>query len=83
MFVWPYGAKYEGSYAADKRNGQGEYVYADGRMYRGEYKDDRPHGYGVEMAKDTTVIYDGSWAYGEFVGDGGSVAGSIAESVRR
>jgi hypothetical protein len=77
MFVWPYGAKYEGSYNHDKRNGFGEYVYADGRVYRGEYKDDRPHGYGVEVAKDGGVLYDGNWAFGEFLGDGVSMAGSI------
>jgi hypothetical protein len=80
MFVWPYGAKYEGSYHADKRNGYGEYVYPDGRSYQGEYRDDRPHGYGVEKSKDGTVLHDGQWTFGEFLGndDCVSVAASIA-----
>jgi len=69
MFVWPYGAKYEGSYYQNKRNGMGVYVYADERKYQGEYKGDRPHGYGVEFDKDGTVLYDGNWAFGEFIGD--------------
>ena len=79
MFVWPYGAKYEGSYLGDKRNGPGEYVYADGRSYRGEYQDDRPHGYGVEVSKDGSVLYDGNWARGEFVGDDCGI--SISPSI--
>ena len=75
MFTWPYGAKYEGEYEKDRRNGAGMYVYADGRTYKGEYKDDRPHGYGTEYTKDGSVLYDGVWQFGEFVGDdNGSVS---------
>ena len=66
--TWPYGAHYQGEFAQDKRNGVGQYMHADGRSYTGNYKDDRPHGQGVLVAKDGTVLYDGNWELGEFLG---------------
>jgi hypothetical protein len=66
--TWPYGAYYQGEFLRDKRNGSGEYRYADGRYYTGMYQDDRPHGYGVLRARDGTVLYDGQWELGEFLG---------------
>ena len=68
IMTWPYGAHYQGTFENDKRNGHGEYHYADGRYYVGSYHHDRPHGYGVLKSEDGTVIYDGQWEYGEFVG---------------
>lgn len=78
--VWHRGDKYKGSYANDMRNGPGELLYSDGRVYRGDYVDDRRHGYGVETSRDGKVLYDGFWAYGEFVGDGGDT-GSVVASI--
>jgi hypothetical protein len=69
VLTWPYGAYYEGQFADDKRNGEGRYCYADGRCYTGTYKDDRPHGYGIMKAEDGTIIYDGFWQLGEFIGN--------------
>ena len=66
-----------GEFSDNKRNGNGEYQYADGRRYVGEYIDEKPHGFGIETDKSGEVLYDGNWAYGEFVGDAESVAGSI------
>lgn len=68
VMTWPYGANYQGEYANDKRNGQGIYVFADGRCYTGEYRDERCHGYGHLKAADGTIIYDGAWEFGEYLG---------------
>jgi hypothetical protein len=68
VLTWPYGAHYTGQFAFDKRNGRGVYVYADGRCYTGCYQDDRPHGYGVMTSADGSVLYDGMWQLGEFLG---------------
>lgn len=68
VLTWPYGAHYTGQFIDDKRNGEGDYSYADGRCYTGNYKDDRPDGYGVLKAADGTILYDGMWQLGEFIG---------------
>jgi hypothetical protein len=68
ILTWPYGATYVGQFMNDKRNGTGVYTYADGRCYAGSYKDDRPHGYGKMTSSDGTVLYDGMWQLGEFIG---------------
>jgi hypothetical protein len=65
--TWPHGARYEGEYHMDRRNGQGTYWYADGRSYSGEYKDDRPNGQGKQTDSDGSVLYDGEWNLGEFI----------------
>lgn len=67
--AWPYGAHYRGDFNQDLRSGQGEYRYADGRSYVGNYYEDRPQGYGVLRARDGTVIYEGQWELGEFLGN--------------
>jgi hypothetical protein len=64
--TWPRGARYEGEYHRDQRNGLGEYTYPDGRRYCGEYKDDRLHGQGVQTDSDGIVLYEGQWTMGEF-----------------
>jgi hypothetical protein len=69
IMTWPYGAHYQGEYAHDKRNGQGTYIYADGRCYMGEHCDEKPHGYGQLKAADGTIIYDGAWEFGEYLGN--------------
>ena len=76
VLTWPYGAWYEGAFAQGKRCGMGEYHYADGRVYKGQYQNDRSHGYGVLRAKDGTVIYDGQWELGEFLGSATSSSGN-------
>jgi hypothetical protein len=48
--------------------GHGVYHYPDGRCYSGEYKDDRPNGKGIQTASDGTILYDGQWTMGEFIG---------------
>jgi hypothetical protein len=69
IMTWPHGATFRGTFSNDKRNGQGTYVYSDGRCYNGNYRDERPHGYGVLKAADgETIIYEGQWEFGEFIG---------------
>ena len=71
VMTWPYGAHYTGQFECDKRNGKGSYTYADGRYYVGHYQDERPHGYGVlKTSIDGTILYDGMWRLGEFLGSG-------------
>ena len=48
----------------------------------GEYVDNRRHGYGVEKSKEGAVLYDGNWAYGEFVGESGD-CGSVVDAALR
>jgi hypothetical protein len=48
--------------------GHGVYHYPDGRCYSGEYKDDRPNGKGIQTGSDGTILYDGQWTMGEFIG---------------
>jgi hypothetical protein len=38
------------------------------------YHDDRPHGYGKMTTADGTVLYDGMWQLGEFIGTGSTSA---------
>jgi len=68
-FTWPYGAKYEGEYEGNKRNGHGVYVHADGRTYTGQYVDDRPHGKGVLTDPKGVVLHEGTWVNGQFMGE--------------
>jgi len=44
------------------------YHYPDGRIYSGAYKDDRPNGHGTQTNADGTILYDGDWGMGEFIG---------------
>ncbi len=48
----------------------GVYVHADGRTYTGEYADDKPHGRGVLTDAKGTVIHEGNWKKGQFMGEG-------------
>lgn len=70
LMTWPHGATYQGPYEKDKRSGaSGRYTYPDGRTYSGAYRDDRPHGRGTLTDAQGTVVYDGHWEFGEFLGD--------------
>jgi hypothetical protein len=68
-FTWPYGASYQGDYKGNKRSGHGVYVHADGRTYTGEYADDKPHGRGILTDPKGTVVNEGCWVNGQFVGN--------------
>lgn len=61
--TWPYGAKYQGTYDADKRV-SGVYTYPDGRTYTGTCLNERPDN-GIEKTSDGLFI--GEWINGKFM----------------
>lgn len=65
--TWPSGARFEGEYRDDRRNGQGSYWYADGRCYQGEYQDDKPVGEGRRKGSDGSIVTIEDWNAGEFI----------------
>jgi hypothetical protein len=65
--TWPSGARFEGEYRDDRRNGQGTYWYADGRCYRGEYEDDVMVGEGRRKNSDGKIVTSSDWKSGDFI----------------
>jgi hypothetical protein len=80
ILTWPYGAHYVGQFVHDKRHGEGIYTYPDKRCYTGAYHDDRPHGYGKMTSADGTVLYDGMWQLGEFIGNSNNNSSSSSSN---
>jgi len=66
--TWEGGARYVGNYQHDKRNGKGCYTYPDGRKFNGDYKNNEPDGNGTQTSSDGSVLHEGEWSMGEFVG---------------
>ena len=63
---------YQGQFVNDKREGQGTFVWADGRKYIGEWKAGKQHGVGTYISKDG-VAKEGYWKNGrkiKWVGEG-------------
>ena len=61
------GGKYNGSWSAGKRHGQGTSHYPDGAIHVGEYANDQRHGHGnfsMRLGSDHTMSwwYSGAWA---------------------
>ena len=50
----------------DKREGHGEFTWADGRKYIGEWKGGKQHGKGLYIAKDG-IQKNGEWQSGRKV----------------
>ena len=50
-------------------DGNGEFIWPDGRKYIGEYKDDKKEGYGVFEWNDERK-YKGMWKNGKQDGEG-------------
>jgi hypothetical protein len=48
--------------------GRGIYTYPDGSKFEGEYKDDKPNGTGTQTSRNGSVLQDGSWSMGKFLG---------------
>jgi hypothetical protein len=48
--------------------GKGCYTYPDGRQFDGIYKDNEPDGNGTQTSSDGSVLHDGEWSMGEFLG---------------
>jgi len=69
--TWPSGARFEGEYKDDQRNGHGTYWYADGRCHKGEYKDDVMIVKDDHLRNNSTTSSEGTmlteWRSGEFI----------------
>ena len=46
------GAKYEGEYVNDLKEGQGKYTYGNGDIYKGQWKAGKRHGKGAYTYKE-------------------------------
>jgi len=62
-------SKYVGDIENMKPNGQGTYIFLDGRKYVGRWKDGKEHGQGTETLPDGWK-YVGEWKDGEKHGQG-------------
>lgn len=67
-FVFASGNQYAGQWKDSRRSGQGTEVFANGNKYVGEFKNDKPNGQGTLYATNGSVINQGMWADGNFVG---------------
>ena len=56
------GSKYSGEWQANKRHGEGIYIYATGNKYKGQFKADKRHGLGTFTWTDGES-YVGYWRY--------------------
>ena len=61
--------QYEGNFAENKKDGQGEITYSDGKSYKGQFKADKRHGNGTLITNSTTN-YTGQWEEGKMHGQG-------------
>lgn len=71
---------YEGEFKLGKKEGQGKaYTYTgDFISYEGEFKNDKAHGIGISYWDETTIAFEGEFAYGEpFKGFGYNADGSL------
>ena len=62
------GNKYVGEFKYDMLNGKGTYTTASGIKYVGEFKDGKYNGQGTLYSSNGSVINQGIWADGNFVG---------------
>ena len=62
------GNKYVGEFKYDMLNGKGTYTTASGIKYVGEFKDGKYNGQGTLYSSNGSVINQGIWANGNFVG---------------
>jgi hypothetical protein len=62
------GDYYEGQFSANSITGDGTLTFSDGRRYVGGWKDNLRDGKGVLYSADGTVVLEGRWRRGEYVG---------------
>ena len=67
-FYFAVGSKYVGEWRDGKRHGQGTFSYVSGNKYVGEYRNGKLHGQGIYYDSDGTVLNQGIWQDGEFIG---------------
>lgn len=47
IYTWPNGARYEGDWKNNKREGRGKMFGSDGKNYEGDFKDNKKEGFGT------------------------------------
>jgi hypothetical protein len=61
------GAVYQGGFWHNLKHGYGEEAFKSGRRYAGSYNLGRPHGFGIQYARNGTVLHAGDWENGKSV----------------
>jgi len=69
-YVWKSGDKYVGEWKKNLHDGDGTYIWNDGGRYVGQWKNHKMHGKGIEYAPDGSIIQQGFWDNGKFIGEG-------------
>lgn len=64
-FLYPDGAKFEGSWKDDLREGFGTYYYTNADSYRGEWAKDKRNGHGTYTYAASGMVYEGQWIEGK------------------
>merc|ERR1712032_1085154 len=70
IMEWPSGAKYEGGFKNDMKDGEGTFYLSDNEIqYAGQWCQDKAHGHGKYKHADGST-YDGQWKMAEQNGAG-------------
>ena len=67
-YTWSDDDSYVGEFRDDRKHGQGTYTYSDGAKYVGDYRDGERHGYGTELSPSGSVVRNGFWQLGTYIG---------------
>ena len=67
-YKWPDGKRYEGSFKNNERHGKGSMIQADGNKWSGKWKANQKNGKGKSFDKTGTIIQEGVWQNGKFIG---------------
>jgi hypothetical protein len=59
---------FEGNYINDKEEGNGKYIWEDGKYYIGQEKNGLRNGKGTMYYSNGKIKYEGDWINDEFVG---------------
>eukprot|EP01125_Pyxidicula_operculata_P019452 TRINITY_DN7066_c0_g1_i3.p1 TRINITY_DN7066_c0_g1~~TRINITY_DN7066_c0_g1_i3.p1 ORF type:complete len:667 (-),score=143.65 TRINITY_DN7066_c0_g1_i3:144-2144(-) len=66
IFMYASGAKYNGKFVENNKEGTGSYTYPDGSIYVGNWKSDKMHGNGAYINVNGTKI-EGEWENGKLI----------------
>ena len=62
------GERYEGEIVNVAMSGNGVYLWGNGKRYEGEFSDNTFHGYGTLFNPDGSILQQGKWINGKYVG---------------
>ncbi|EGD78670.1 morn repeat protein [Salpingoeca rosetta] len=69
VYQFKNGARYEGAYVQNKKDGEGTFYFPDGSKYEGQFKADLRHGFGTYTYPNGDT-YEGEWEEGLRHGQG-------------